>query len=387
MTSRTRNGLEFGSDSFLDIIANIVGILIILIVIAGLRVSRTPVFTATTPITDDTQIVLNDLDAADRVQRLAIADDDAQDSQYDLRLPAPAAPSSQATPGSRPVLAISVPPHANDLEARQLQHARHDLDRQLAVVQTQKQAAAKHTARLESQLTTQHTAWSATGKTKQSTTLVVSQLETALRDADQRRRQLANALIEVQAQEQPTTAIRHRLTSIGHTVRGDEIHFRVAAGRIAVVPIDILQQRLKAQVMRNKSWLVKFHKHEGYVGPVQGFTMTYVVERQALSRIEQLRSGSGAIHIGVSRWTIHRQPDLKTESVAEALDVDGQFRQTVQLASESTTLTFWIYPDSFAAYRRLRACAHQLGFTVAGRPLPPGTQISGSPHGSRSSGQ
>ena len=34
--------LQFGSDSFLDVVANIVGILIILIVIAGLRVSQIP---------------------------------------------------------------------------------------------------------------------------------------------------------------------------------------------------------------------------------------------------------------------------------------------------------------------------------------------------------
>ncbi len=52
--ARSRSGdLDFGSDSFLDIIANIVGILIILIVIAGLRVARTPVATEapeTTPV-------------------------------------------------------------------------------------------------------------------------------------------------------------------------------------------------------------------------------------------------------------------------------------------------------------------------------------------------
>ena len=43
--SRQRRGageVQFGSDSFLDVVANIVGILIILIVIAGLRISKTP---------------------------------------------------------------------------------------------------------------------------------------------------------------------------------------------------------------------------------------------------------------------------------------------------------------------------------------------------------
>ncbi|MBR9804758.1 hypothetical protein GYB59_25025, partial [bacterium] len=42
MARRRRNSetLESGSDSFLDIVANIVGILIILIVIAGVRLSQ-----------------------------------------------------------------------------------------------------------------------------------------------------------------------------------------------------------------------------------------------------------------------------------------------------------------------------------------------------------
>ena len=40
---RPKGELQFGSDSFLDVVANIVGILIILIVIAGLRVGQMPV--------------------------------------------------------------------------------------------------------------------------------------------------------------------------------------------------------------------------------------------------------------------------------------------------------------------------------------------------------
>jgi len=50
--SRRRNGEdpEFGSDSFLDIIANIVGILIILIVVAGVKVARQPLQTVDVPV-------------------------------------------------------------------------------------------------------------------------------------------------------------------------------------------------------------------------------------------------------------------------------------------------------------------------------------------------
>ena len=43
---------EFGSDSFLDVIANIVGILIILIVIVGLKVARQPAASENTLVVD-----------------------------------------------------------------------------------------------------------------------------------------------------------------------------------------------------------------------------------------------------------------------------------------------------------------------------------------------
>ncbi|MEY3459635.1 MAG: Ribonuclease, partial [Planctomycetota bacterium] len=51
MSRRTqRSDLEFGSDSFLDVVCNIVGILIILIVVVGVRVQRQPRQPVTPPV-------------------------------------------------------------------------------------------------------------------------------------------------------------------------------------------------------------------------------------------------------------------------------------------------------------------------------------------------
>ena len=50
-------------------------------------------------------------------------------------------------------------------------------------------------------------------------------------------------------------------------------------------------------------------------------------------------------------------------------------------------ITIWVYPDSFDLYRRLRDELNAQGFLVAGRPLPDGVPIQGSPGGSRSAGQ
>ncbi len=43
MAREKHDDIEFGSDSFLDVVANIVGILIILIVVAGIKAGATPV--------------------------------------------------------------------------------------------------------------------------------------------------------------------------------------------------------------------------------------------------------------------------------------------------------------------------------------------------------
>jgi hypothetical protein len=52
-----------------------------------------------------------------------------------------------------------------------------------------------------------------------------------------------------------------------------------------------------------------------------------------------------------------------------------------------TTVTVWTYPDSFHDFRRLKDELFKLGYLTAGRPMPHGAPIAGSPSGSRSAAQ
>ena len=45
------------------------------------------------------------------------------------------------------------------------------------------------------------------------------------------------------------------------------------------------------------------------------------------------------------------------------------------------------YQDSFASFRRIKKELYKMGFSVAARPLPVGTPISGSPQGTKSAAQ
>ena len=93
------------------------------------------------------------------------------------------------------------------------------------------------------------------------------------------------------------------------------------------------------------------------------------------------------MRIVVSGWKVVPEPGLVSEPVETALRGDSRFLTALRLADSDATLTFWVYPDSFDAYRKLQEAAHAAGLAVAARPLPAGVPIAGSPNGSRSSSQ
>jgi hypothetical protein len=70
--------------------------------------------------------------------------------------------------------------------------------------------------------------------------------------------------------------------------------------------------------------------------------------------------------------------------------LDGQSLVDIELAGRdpaTTTITVWVYPDSFAEFRQLKEYLYGRGFATAARPLPAGHPISGGPQGSRSNAQ
>jgi len=156
---------------------------------------------------------------------------------------------------------------------------------------------------------------------------------------------------------------------------------------VSVVPLEELVERLKFQLERQKDWLARHSRHQAVVGPVNGYSLQYVVERQQLSPMEERKLGYGAFRVGVSSWEIVPEKGAPSESLDEALRRGSRFAIALQAAPENATLTFWVYPDSFSMYRKLQEAAHAEGFIVAARPLPNGVSIAGSPNGTKSAGQ
>ncbi|HTI51217.1 MAG TPA: hypothetical protein VL475_09705 [Planctomycetaceae bacterium] len=352
MSRKHSSHAEFGSDSFLDVLANMVGILIVLIVIAGIRVARGPVPTASDATAED----------------------------------ASAAPLASA----------EVPPLEPESDA-----PAPEVTRELKGIEAELARLRAERTRSEAELKDRREIYAATKQETSAAEKTTAERQKDLDDNKERlirlqqklgdRKEVLTALLaefeEAKNARAPVTQVKHRLAPISQEVHGDEVHFRLSGNKVSVIPLPQLLERVKFQLERQKDWVARHGKHEAVVGPVDGYSLKYLVERMQLSPVEERRMGYGAYRVGLAYFELVPEPDLPAETAEQALRRGSRFAIALQSAPEKAALTFWVYPDSFGLYRALKEAAHAEGFIVAGRPLPEGLAIRGDPNGSRSAGQ
>lgn len=372
---------QFGSDSFLDVLANMVGILIILIVLAGLRVARNPapkladIPTASAAASAEPESEPE----PDFIPPIAIAADEPE--------PEPVVELPPELPEPEPDPSPIAPPARLVAEADELERQREQLRSQAGETSREAELLRQRLATLKDE---GQSATSALKARESDLTQRESRLQQFQANVDRQREHVTALLAEfetVKNSRPPSTELKHRITPVSRVVRGKEVHFRLSEGKVSLVPIEALEERLKTQLVRQKDWLAKFRTHQGTVGPVGGYSMNYLVERTSLTTVEQMRHGQGTFRLQVAMWKIVPEPDLELETVEQALKAGSRFHMAVNEIEPGSTLTFWVYPDSFTQYRVLQQACHRQGFEVSGRPLPEGVPIAGSPHGSRSAGQ
>jgi len=313
-----RNADAPGHDSFLDIVANMVGILIILVMVVGVRVKNAPVVTAIAAETepDDSELI-TDL-GTERSLRGDIAN-----VQQQVRVMVFRAAAQQQR---RDALGVALAAAEEAIESR-----RQELG-----------AKAQRDFDLQRQL---------------------SELQLYLE-------QLRQQQVHFEAQKSAPTVVESYPTPISRTVDEYEVHFQLRAGRVARVPLKELRElaivdaRIKANQMSGSPEIA------GTLGPEAGFHVRYRCSRQYESYE----------FIPVSR-------DLG-ETLDEALAEGSAFRRALaSFHPDRSTLTIWTYPDSFAAYRRLKKEAYLLGYPTAARLLQHGELIGASSHGNKSVAQ
>ena len=344
---KPREEMEFGSDSFLDVVANVVGILIILMVLAGIRAKTAPV-----NLTEEEPAPA----AATPPDVVAEpVDDEAKAARQ------------------RELGALQSQSDSLQQELDRLRQAANDNESKLTELQTQDAVQRNRIAALASNLEGEVAAL-------QGNQQEADLLEAAVYAVRVRLKKRQAEVAAAEKQPNRVEQLQHRITPVSRVIRENEaeLHFRCIGGAVTTVPIEDLVERMKGQMERQRDVILRLKKYSGSVGPVRGWVLNYVVETQ-----QQL----GMIRAGVSQFELLPEADLAGERSDVALRPDSAFRNELRKAEPGSTITFWVYPDSFVLFRKLQALAHREGFTVAARPLPEGTPIMGSPNGSRSAAQ
>jgi hypothetical protein len=333
MPRRPTQSEQFGSDSFLDVVANVVGILIILVMMVGMRVKNVPA-----------------------------RGDEQPAAALDLSQPRAVAQSLQDE-----TLRLADQTSSLDLEAQQ----RLDRERQLAAeldAQRRELEASRRSLDVQAQadLSAQREVWAAQS--------LAQQLE----------RDLAQT-----ATAKTSTKIESYPTAIARTVEGKEAHFQLRGGRIAYIPLEELLAQLKNDA-QSQFWKLKdLPEATSTVGPLGGFRLRYTFERVDVPLEDQMSSKRFiSSYAQLSQWTLIPTDSLIGETLEEALAERSDFRLALaKLNKRQTTVTLWVYPDSFSAFRAVKKEMYLQGIATAGRPLPDDTPIGGSPRGSKSAAQ
>jgi len=178
-------------------------------------------------------------------------------------------------------------------------------------------------------------------------------------------------------------------TPLAQLVLGDEAHFQLRGGRIAFIPLEDLLKELRADARQQMTWKLRdLPESTETIGPVGGFRLRYTMKKVdvALGQVNGRRQAGS--YAELTQWTLIPVTAEMGETLDEALAEGSKFRQAVaRLDPLDATVTIWTYADSFAGFRALKKELYAQGFATACRPLPDGHAISGSPDGSKSAAQ
>lgn len=321
--ARREEQSNIGEDSFLDTIANLVGILIILVVLIG---GKTKV------------------DAESKSREIAEQDITGQALE----------PAAEAE--------------------RLRQAALHDQE------QLQRYALETEYRRLERDKLLEQTALARAEIDER-----ISKIDEKQREHIEKQRQVERLQSELKdigdklgaAEETKRTKIilEHLPTPMAKTVFTREMHVRLKGGRVHVIPWDRLVATLKEHAPLAARRSASKKTLEDKLGPINGFMMHY--------RMNAIPGGFELDRFEID-VTPQNPGETLQESLASGGMLRGELSSRVPA---ETVVTVWVYPDSFAQFRELKNALYREGFLAAARPLPDDILIGASPRGSRSAAQ
>ena len=216
------------------------------------------------------------------------------------------------------------------------------------------------------------------------------QVELSLAEVRRRAERLAGEIAALKKLPPAKKTLRYQ-TPVAQAVQSEELQFECRHGQVTFVDVEALLREVRRNLRPKAQQLRSQWEVEAETGAAGAFRLRYVVARER----GLLDGGSGSVpdaradfRYGLDGWVAVPMTAERGETTEAALRPGSEFRRIVdRIDAEQTAVTFWVYPDSFAAYRRLRDYLLRRDVLVAGRPLPEDFPIASSRSGTVSQGQ
>jgi len=324
-----------GQDSFLDVVCNLVGILIVLVMLIAAEAKR------------------------GMIARAKQAAPDAVAAQRDVEA---AAASADAIEQSVQELQAKI--NRQNLELAMRQEERNKFQVLVTIAQQRlgehrEQLSAEERSRydLEQQLT--------------SSKSELAKLELSKKSLDKPRAQV----------------LEHLPTPMARTVFGKEVHFRLQGHRLAYVPWEEMLAQLKSDAPNQVHKLRSQPRVEVSLPVIAGFGARYVLKMAHQEMQTRIGIATQSMPVLEKLYFVDAEANLG-QPASQALLPTSEFRSRLSAHKpQGTTVTIWVYPDSFDDFRAIKAELFKLGYLCAARPLPEGQPIGGAPDGTRSSAE
>lgn len=342
----SRDKIVFGFDSFLDVVANVIGIILRLMLVAWVGARS---YTAALKFVEETPHV---------------------------EAPVLPVPKSSDDPVHAEIARVR-----DDLEeARRRLHeklglaeksgrAAQTVERDLALLMAQNKELDRQVQQLETELAVR-------GKSVQLVALSAEELR--------RRGQLLLAQIKSLEKTPLEKKSLHYHAPVSRLVEGDELFFECRNGRVTFIDLPAFLHEVQAGARDVADQLRTQAKVTRTTRAVGAFRLRYTFERD----VSLLDAPDRGFHYGLSEWVLEPITPQRGETLNAALTPGSDFRRVADaIDPNQTVVTVWVYSDSFDIFRRLRDYLYDKEVQVAGRPLPMDASIAASRSGSRSRGQ
>ncbi|MDO5580352.1 MAG: hypothetical protein Q4G69_04410 [Planctomycetia bacterium] len=345
---RSEESLESGQDSFLDIVSNIVGILIILVMIAGARVGAVnPAADPIAPVSDSAAVsvpVQGPDPKENRQEYIEICRKFESGKE--------AIQSLKGTVGELNTQLQRVKMQADNVENQHHQMLV-DIDGMETIVQMESEKKDKSTQQQFEQ-------------------------KRAVYQLDEKIKELQRIEKSLEESGKKSIKIENIPTPLGKKVEGHEGFFCLRNGRISHVPMNVFSERLRSYFRNFRQ--IQQSEIDDAMGPIEGYTFHFQAS------LTQVREADGTrLSFSFNFGECIPENDLLGETLKEALADGSVFRRKVALyLKESSTITLFVYPDSFNELREIKKILLEKEYNIALRPMPQNQRITFSPHGSKS---